>query len=363
MSDVFRLARQTSLASWFDSQFGEPAFRQGAILRYHQCPACGEQPSRTPPVSVDTNREKWFCHRCSGKGDVIDAEAAYTGASALEAAKALAGEESLPRVERAPAVAVIRQQDSARQAAIELVIAKLREAVAGAKGGAGSAEAGVRAYLANTRSIPHAVIDEALAAGTIGFLPANAFAAKALLEAKVGRPLLEAAGMWPADKKVPALAFKPLVAFMGPGAVEFRSIDPAVVPQYKINQYGRGADKMMVLPGSIQRATVVEGVIDLLSARAMGSRSTIVGLPGCKSWSADLFKRLAERTGITHYIVAFDNDVSAGNPGQAAAAALEQELAAMQYTSKRYVPPAGLDLNDVVRARRAAPAPPVQQAA
>jgi len=77
----------------------EVARREGLSLRrrgareWTCCPFHGE---KTPSLCFD-DAGRWYCFGCHRHGDSVDLYAALRGVSLMEAARALAGEESLPR--------------------------------------------------------------------------------------------------------------------------------------------------------------------------------------------------------------------------------------------------------------------------
>jgi hypothetical protein len=103
-----------------------------------------------------------------------------------------------------------------------------------------------------------------------------------------------------------------------------------------------GEPTPLVWRGS-EHVMVVEGGVDLLSAVVMGTRRTVIGLPGARNWSeADAW--ITSLSG-KHVLLATDDD-EAGNSGAHDLQAVLKGLA----TTRRYQHRAGCkDLNDQLR--------------
>ncbi len=339
---LFDKAKALSLVAWFEAQSNEVPHISGSDYRFSLCPRCGSGESHA--VSVCLRRNTFFCHRCSAKGSIIDAESMRAGVSAMDAARALVDAATLPAATAICSIAADAHADHKQHALTEVIAilkAKLRT----------SDDPRVRAYLRDTRGIPDAVIDDAKAQSLIAFLPGDPATANAWLFEHIG-PLLLSESELIKNGGFAGIAYKPLITFLGDDAVEFRTIKPDCLPQFKITQYGRSPDKHMYLPGSVAKATVVEGIIDLLSARALGSKNHLIGLAGCRKWSPELFAVFAQKHSVRHFVLALDNDDDEENAGQQAADALTEVLVGQGALTKRFVPPVGNDINDILRASR-----------
>lgn len=101
----------------------------------------------------------------------------------------------------------------------------------------------------------------------------------------VGRDLLERSGIWKKDSKAPAILYRPL-AFVSSNkqGIEFRLIGASSVAMAKTIRYGEPSPR--IWKGN-EHHMVVEGGVDMLSAVALGSKRTIIGLPGAKNWSEE----------------------------------------------------------------------------
>jgi DNA primase len=89
---------------------------------------------------------------------------------------------------------------------------------------------------------------------------------------------------------------------------------------------------------------ITEGCIDLLSAVQMGTKRSIIGLPGCVNWQPEWFHKLKGR----NVLVALDND----ERGQSATAKLVPVLQAVGADVGVYGLPAGIgDLNEQLQAQ------------
>jgi hypothetical protein len=62
----------------------------------------------------------------------------------------------------------------------------------------------------------------------------------------------------------------------------------------------------------MDRVPITEGVIDMLSAVALGTQRSLIGLPGCENWEPEWFKKLAGKDVILRVANAKDAAVLPG---------------------------------------------------
>lgn len=273
--------------------FGAKFTRVGVGLRSDACPCCGEGQKGSNKVGLLAGGQKWRCFSCGKGGDVIDAAAFLWGIPHRDALHRLAKEQwvsdTVP-VTRNSRAKTEEDQKKAQQAALNEVLKRLQKAVAGYV-----PEDEVIAYLTrhdeeHQRGIPGRIVAQAQARGMLGFLPNNPLKARMFLEDRVGKDLLIQAGLWNPEKKMPAIAYRPLVFFMpGMDSAEFRLAREAGEGERKAIRYG-SASRPWYWPGEDgSKLAVVEGAIDLLSMVALGFKGDIAGLPGATVWRPEWF--------------------------------------------------------------------------
>lgn len=276
MSVDFKVVReQYSLHAFFEGVMGVAGKNVSGSIRYSACPNCG--PSSDASVKCSVRGQKWHCFACEDKGDVIDAASKFFGMLPSEAAVHLVGD-SLPAPVRRSAPVVSAPVIERDQAAINEVIARLFKAQK-------SPDEACVAYLAS-RGISKEIVEEAVARELIITLPGDPNNALKYLLDVVGRDLLERSGIWKKDSKAPAIVYRPL-AFVSSNkqGIEFRIIGASSVAMAKTIRYGEPSP--WIWKGN-EHHMVVEGGVDMLSAVALGSKRTIIGLPGAKNWSEEV---------------------------------------------------------------------------
>jgi hypothetical protein len=331
----FSEVRQLVQLTWFfEYVLGAPPKQMNGTIRYHMCPnsQCGESSKHSVKVSVEENR--WRCFACGERGDVIDAAATFWGVSPRDAALKLIGADPDVMKSYVPPKPkpVVPRDDTAIGVVVDALLAARRKP-----------DDGMLAYL-NGRGISMKLAMEAIRRGIMVTLPTNPNSAKELLYDLVGEAALIKAGMLREDAKAPAIAFRPLV-FISKGSrtAEFRLSRPAKEDEVKSLRYGdvtpwawQGADSSRVM--------ITEGCIDLLSAVQMGTKRSIIGLPGCVNWQPEWFHKLKGR----NVLVALDSD----ERGQSATAKLVPVLQAVGADVGVYGLPAGIgDLNEQLQAQ------------
>lgn len=328
---------------------GKPSIKKG-WMRYSVCPACGEGPKLSVRLAVHPDDSSWTCHRCGKGGSIIDAGMFLWGCSALEAVKKLLGiTESGPRKVAAEYDHAAEEAERKRRLVVmREAFCKLQEACQSFRD-----DENCLRYLSVKRAIPVGVIREAQMRGMVGFMPSNHDHAKRVMVEALGKDLMQEAGLWKPDKRLPGIAYRPLVFFMpGMAGAEFRTIVDVPEGWSKSIAYGL-KDYPYWWAGTEPKCLITEGLIDLLSAVALGFRGHIMGVPGCKSMREEWLEKSAERYSIRKFIIGLDNDVDhPDNPGQAAAREIAEMLQKRNLPHCINAPERG-DINDILRARTA----------
>lgn len=330
MSVDFKEVRDSyALASFFEGLMGAKGKPVAGSIRYSVCPSCG--PSSDASVKCSVRNERWHCFACMKKGDVVDAAAAFFGVPAADAAQQLVGqgEQFMAKRNELPLMPkVVRDQESINQVISMLLGAQKLPDLA------------CMDYLCS-RGISKEIVEDAVLRKMIVTLPGDPNAALRYLFDCVGRDLLLKSGIWKEGSKAPAVCYRPL-AFVNSDerGIEFRLIGESAVAIAKSIRYGEPGP--WVWKGN-DHAMIVEGAIDLLSAVQMGTKRTVIGLPGAKNWNAE-DKWLNALMG-RHILVALDNDEA----GQAGTKDLEEILKGRAIV-RRYQHLAGCkDLNDQLK--------------
>lgn len=357
--DIFVVAKTVDIDRFLTGVLGVNPVRANGWLRYSACPHCGE--SSKDSVKLSSRNGFWKCFGCDKSGDVIKAAAYHYGYGndMLSAAKRLVDEFTAGTFETA-APRQSRQQcdeeDAKRHQAFARVLASLRGIDFGTE-----LSPAIMAYLTGTRALPRDLVKQAYRKGLILGLPSDPNAIRHLLESRFSRSDLETSKLWKEGKKLPGIAYRPLVFPMPGGtAAEFRIIDDRNIKEgtLKAIRYGK-TTKPWVWEGTdpTKPVLIVEGIIDMLSVVALGFKGDVIAVPGVNSWvehAQDWFGHLIGK----RVIVCFDNDPEKNgpikNPGQhwsnKLIAAL-QELGVKEVENK--VLPVGTDPNDVLKSRAA----------
>ena len=348
-----RARKEVDLASFVRQQVGgvDPK-KIGASYRWATCPipSCGSgsKDSRRFSVKGDCAR----CFVCGFQGGVVDLAAEIWGCDALEAAKRLLMADRPP----VKVVSLATESDvpeEEQHEALHQVLTILRKHICVPR------PAGLT-YLAGMRGLPHEVIEEALKRGIVGMLPCNPVEATKFLVDRVGKELLEKSGLWKPGKRMPGIAYKPLVFFMPDlRSAEFRMLKEPKPDESKSIRYGP-----LLYPwfwkGKTPGIMVVEGVIDMLSAVALGYRGSVVAVPGCNNWRAEWFEKLAMKGMANVVHICLDNDTeNPKNPGQTWAKKMAEALQVLGIRHRIDAPKEG-DVNDALRAKRLPIGEPLQ---
>lgn len=268
----------------------------GSGVRFGSCPSCGTSPHNSS-VKVNVRNNRWNCFACDRGGDVIDAAAFFYGVSHVEAARKLVENTGISEAVKKWKVKHFKNErqvtKSDDQEFVTEVINKLLDAQKDFK----LLDEKSLSYLKDKRGIPENILKVAFDQKLLVVLPFNPAEAKAHLEMYVGRELLEKAGMWSADAKAPAIAYRP-IAFVTTNkkSIEFRRIrKPISNSDAKCLNYG-GMSPYFIEGELKDDYIVVEGAIDLLSILAFGSKRSVIGLPGSKRYKESWFSRMAGRS-------------------------------------------------------------------
>ena len=325
-----RLRDDHPLPGFFEAYLGAKKTVVSGGARYSACPSCGASSDESVKVSV--RGEKWHCFGCEAKGDVIDAAALLWGKSLQEAALELSGED-LPApapIKLTPEQPVERNQD-----AVNELIKRLVEAEHEVSGD-------VMAYLVS-RAIPGDIVLEAARRKILVGIPADPDEALRFLLDVAGRDLMMDAGVWKKDSRAPGIIHRPLVFVSADSTgAEFRQIRKSERTSAKAIRYGNPTP--FFWRGS-QNTMIVEGPIDLLSAIALGSERSIIGLAGASNWHVD--EKWVQRLGNNgHVLLALDHDQS----GDDQAKKLAAHLSSKDRVYRRHELPEGIkDLNEMLQ--------------
>lgn len=298
----FRAVREAVPLEWFFENVmnaGEPS-RAGRSIRFNACPACGPSKKASHKVSLEGGRYK--CFACPSKGDVVEAAKEFWGMSDKDAAMKLMGvdPDMVSHYVAPKPRGDAERDDTALHEAIKLLV----EA-------SGPPNSAALAYFEG-RGIGPALVREAVNRQLIVTLPADVEAAKQHLLDVVGKDRLDASGLWRIDQKAPAAAFRPLMFIShGMTAVEFRVIKLVEPGEHKSLRYGAIAPWVYINEDD-QRLLFTEGGIDLMAALALGTKRSLVGLPGVENWRPEWFEKMKGRD----VLIGFDAD-EAGKAGTA----------------------------------------------
>ncbi|WP_023842782.1 MULTISPECIES: toprim domain-containing protein [Burkholderia] len=306
--DFAEVRRKVPLTWFFEHVLGADPKPASGSIRYSicPCPECGASSKNSVKISVKD--DKWNCFVCKEHGDVIEAAARYWGMPLSEAAVQLVGADAdIIRTHTPPKPKpAVQRDDTALGEVISKLVAALPE----------PSQEGLD-YLCGVRRIPEHIVREACKKGMVLTLPSNPMVAKDFLCDHIGRDLMVQAGLWKPDGKAPAAAFRPLLLVSSNlMSVEFRYLRPIKDGEVKMLRAGT------IFPwgwrGETGRVLITEGCIDLLSAVALGTKRSVLGLPGCENWKPEWFSKFRG----WDVMVAFDND----GPGRMAFEKLQPVL-------------------------------------
>jgi hypothetical protein len=369
---VYDEVRALSLSNFLDSELSVKGKPMSGVIRYSECPWCGEGPAGSVRLAVLEGDRKCHCHRCKEEGDIITVAMQLWGTKNWETALRLTGKSkdtsnNVAAIKHRVIVPDedIKKRDAERAIHLREALIKIHAATESYKD-----EQACMDYLHIERSLPENVIREAQRRKMLSFLPADPGKAKQLIMDSVGESLLKSSGLWKEGAKSSAIFYRPLM-FILPGfnSAEFRIIgQPENDETPKSIRYGKNIKLPFVWRvEDSSRAMVVEGFIDMLSAVALGYTGHVVGMPGANSWNPEWFTSIAEKLGVKKWFLALDNDSDEvdelvdgkivgqlKNPGQTWAAKLQEELTKLNMDNQLKSPPAHHDINDVLREKLAA---------
>lgn len=280
---------------------------------------------------------RWKCFGCQQGGTAVDFVARVEGLDPIKAAHRII--EGLVPASAAPQPAAPEDRKNSEDSTIKAFVDCIRAI----------RQHGVNPFVAQHllgRGIRPETTERAFQAGLLATLPTNPETAAAWLDAKVGRSLMAAAGLW--SKRWPAAAYRPLI-FVGPGmeVAEFRVLktdDGAP----KAIQFGRQNFPLVLRPsGEVRRVVIVEGGVDLLSMMDMGEDqdTLLVGLYGTGSWRDAWAKRIAAKYPEVEWWIATDAD----RDGENCATRIARQLDTLSATHRRWRPFVGKDWNDALK--------------
>ncbi|WP_431798264.1 toprim domain-containing protein (plasmid) [Cupriavidus metallidurans] len=330
----FSKVRKDFPLDWvFERMLGAIPKPMSGTIRYSICPnpECGA--SSEGSVKVSVKDDTWKCFACNKHGDVIEAASLYLGKSPLETALELSGADtdairSYTPPKPKPA---IERDDSALQEVFSKLVAALPE----------PSRDGIE-YLAG-RGISPEITRTACRKGILLTLPSNPKEAKEFLLRHIGQDLMTRAGLWKEGSKAPAAAFRPLVLVSNNRrAAEFRYLRATRSDEVKSLRYGTIAPWGW-LGESKQRILITEGCIDLLSAVALGTKRSIMGLPGCENWRPEWFETFRG----ADVLAAFDDDDAGRTALEKIRPVLEAAVGGPIGTYT--LPPGAKDLNEELK--------------
>lgn len=344
----FAKAKELSLSAFIESELGVTAKKSAGWLRYNACFNCGESGKDSVKLAINSDDRTWKCHKCGEHGSIIDAGMFLWGCDNVEAVRKLLGvSDRGPRPIAAPVDRSAEEAAAKRRADLmRLAFSRLQEAAQDFKN-----EPDCLRYLTVKRKIPMDTVRMAQDRGMVGFMPSNNRRAKAVMVEALGEELLRETGLWKPDKELPGIAYRPLVFFLpGMTSAEFRVI--VDVPEGWSKSIAHGPKEYPYWwTGTDDQCLVAEGLIDVMSAVALGWRGHVMGLPGCNNIREDWLTKAAARYKIERYVIGLDNDVDDPlNPGQTWAKKISAMCSAANLPSFIKAPERG-DLNDILRAK------------
>lgn len=346
------------ILSLLEEYCGHPVKGQDGV-RFNACPACGESDGESMKLSATGATGRWRCHKCGANGTTVDVMAYVWDVVPLEAAKRIANSKSIAcdfvAQKRGP-VTTSEEQETERlrkkkEEGQAECFSLLRDATKG-----NADDLICLSYLSRDRSIPVGIVRQAQNRGMLGFLPGNPDEATKFLLEVLGKERMVECGLWRSDATKPAMAFRPIVSFLpGASSAEFRlARKPRSDDERKALRYGHTEAPWFWKGQNQERALVVEGVIDLWSAVAMGFDGDVVGVPGCNNWKLAWFMRIHEVRNTKRFGIMFDNDAdNPDNPGQTGAANLIKALEGVGFVADNRLLPPNQDVNNLLQQRAA----------
>jgi hypothetical protein len=321
------------------------------------CPACGPGSNSSVKLSVfegTDGRQRWRCFSCGEHGDFADFLAHSRQVSLREALGLARGMHSvggLTQVKRQSPNAQSKVKDTLSTEAIE-AMAKVHE---GLLRGAHRNPDEVMPYF-ESRQLSRKTVMKLVDKNMMRFLPVAQYDAYRLLSEVVGRPTLEAAGMWKEDAQWPAASYRPIISFLPRGcSIELRLNHTPGVNAPKAIRYGTARFPWFYKEEdrAAKRIIIVEGIIDLMSMIELGLNrhdDAIMGVPGTNGWKPEWFEQALVKNPGAEYIIAMDANVA----GSVAAEKISKHLSHMKVKHQRATPRGeAQDWNDYLQASRA----------
>lgn len=347
------IARDLSLTAFLERELGVQAKRMGRHARFNYCPDCGNEGHQPNKLQIQIDDKHYFCHRCRDKGTVIDAAMKLWGMDFGEAVDRLAGNHSGDVKAKPVDMEKVKKEDTLRNQKIAEVLKRLKPIFADSADDFKCIQ-----YLTKVRKLPLEVVREAQKRGMLAFMPSNVKNAESRIIKACGEQLLRDAGMWKEGAKRPSICYRPIV-FILPGetSAEFRIIGEPKPDMLKSMRFGTNIPYPFVWRSKTPstKVAVVEGAIDTLSMVALGTKSHIVGIPGCNNWDIEWFIKIKDKLQIEEFVLALDNDSSSEkNPGQKGQERLVEAMNLANLKNSRKVLPENSDINEILKARSVA---------
>jgi hypothetical protein len=316
-----------TIEAFFEQNMGQAPRSFATGIRFRGCPDCGvskDPASYRVEVSKKANGStRWKCYSCGEGGDVLDAASKFYSCSTREAATRLVGSIGISggiKKWKAKSVSSAPEAPKRDDAAVHAVIKKLIDARLPMTNL-------VKEYFKG-RGFSESLIQDAQNRGMLVALPTQPNASKAMLYELCGEELLLKAGMLKEGSRAPACAFRNF-AFIthGAKAIEFRLARALREGETKWISYGPMSPFFWQGEGDEAQAYVLtEGMSDLLSGVALGTKKSIIGMPGCKRWNPYWFRKMAGKLVVT----AFDADQAGVNALNGAKKKTAEEIAAIE---------------------------------
>lgn len=352
----FEEARKLSLMDFFEQQTGaKPVRRSSKDVQYSFCPKCGQSSKNSTKFSI-SNDAVFHCFSCQESGDIIHLGELFWNCSSLDSARRLTGKtanggSTVPTLARAATPAMDDAAEKERAEALRQSISIIGQV---AMEWAAKGDTRPHLHYLQGRGFTDSTLATARERQCIGFLPVDSRELTDLLSTEIGRPLLEKAGLWKSDKKMPGIINRPLVLFLpGLNSAEFCLIQKPHGNYAKRIRYG-STPYPYFWPGTNPHSDAVgitEGFFDLLALSQINPQHDILGIPGAGAWNEALFASYhACQTHPKTFHIWLDGD-SAGRSGASNIASTLQRLG-IHY--KVHELPEGMDVNDYLLSQQRA---------
>jgi len=346
--NIFEKAKSLSLSSFLVQNLPgilNTSKTAGRYQRFNTCPHCGPSSATSTKLNVTDDRV-YHCFSCGQKGSIIDAAVAIWGCTPKEAAQRLTGQTSRrpASVPQAAPVAQTNPEEEEKLHRVQMDTFARIGITAMIQAHRQKPDKEILDYLVNVRGFTMPVIREAWNRQLLGFLPNDPRKATDLLVKEIGREALEEAQLWKKDKRMPGIAFRPIVFFLpGLQSAEFRLARPAKEGERKSIRYGPGNIPYFWRGEEDSKTAIAEGIMDLLALVCLGWKGHILAYPGVASWHIDHLVKFQEKHGPQHFHIMFDADEA----GRLNAQRLHQAACTKGIKSTIFtLPHEGMDIND-----------------